>query len=90
MTVALSLALALAGCSLGSGGLSAEGVSGDSFSVGVTHLDGAPTVRAFATTPHMNGKGPDLSADEFYALILAADNGVSFFARENNPGDTSY
>ena len=47
-------------------------------------------VRAFATTPHMNGKGTDLTPDEFYALILAADNGVSFFARENNPGDTSY
>ena len=48
------------------------------------------SVRAFATTPHMQGKGPDLTADEFYALILAADNGVSFYARENNPGDTSY
>ncbi len=46
--------------------------------------------RAFTTTPHMSGKGTDLTADEFYALILAADNGVSFFARENNPGDMSY
>ena len=43
-------------------------------------------VRAFTTTPHMQGKGPDLTADEFYQLILAADNGASFFARENNPG----
>jgi len=43
-------------------------------------------VRAFTTTPHMQGKGPDLTADEFYQLILAADNGASFFSRENNPG----
>ena len=41
--------------------------------------------RAFATTPHMNGKGTDLTPDEFYALILAADLGVNFYARENNP-----
>jgi hypothetical protein len=47
-------------------------------------------VRAFATTPHMNGKGTDLTADEFYQLILAADNGASFFTRENNPGLQSY
>ncbi|MDX2087905.1 MAG: hypothetical protein SFX73_08650 [Kofleriaceae bacterium] len=47
-------------------------------------------VRAFQTTPHMNGKGPDLTADEFYQLILAADNGASFYARENNPGVQSY
>lgn len=47
-------------------------------------------VRAFTTTPHMQGKGTDLTADEFYALILAADNGVNFFARENNPGDATY
>ncbi len=48
------------------------------------------STRAFATTPHMSGRGTDLTADEFYALILAADNGVSFYARENNPGDNSY
>ena len=41
--------------------------------------------RAFQTTPHMNGKGTDLTPDEFYALILAADLGVNFYARENNP-----
>lgn len=46
--------------------------------------------RAFATTPHMQGKGPDLTADEFYALILSADMGVNFYARENNPGLQSY
>lgn len=51
------------------------------------------TDRAFATAPHMDitaDPNDDLSADEFYALILAADNGVSFFARENNPGVTTY
>jgi hypothetical protein len=46
--------------------------------------------RAFTTTPHMQGKGADLSPDEFYALILSADNGVSFFSRENNPGLDTY
>ena len=46
--------------------------------------------RAFATTPHMQGKGTDLTPDEFYALILSADNGVSFFARENNPDVNEY
>jgi hypothetical protein len=29
-------------------------------------------------------------ADEYYALILAADNGVSFFSRENNTHKTTY
>ena len=38
----------------------------------------------------MQGKGADLTRDEFYALILSADNGVSFFARENNPGLAEY
>ena len=47
--------------------------------------------RAFPTTPHLIAKGrPDLSASQMYALILAADNGVSFFSRENNPFLTSY
>ncbi len=46
--------------------------------------------RAFTTTPHMQGKGTDLTPDEFYALILSADNGVSFFARENNPDVNEY
>ena len=47
-------------------------------------------VRAFTTTPHMSGKGTDLTPDEFYTLILAADNGASFFSRENNPGLNDY
>ncbi len=48
-------------------------------------------VRKFSTTPHMQAVGgTDLTPDEFYALILAADNGVSFYARENNPGLDTY
>ena len=44
------------------------------------------TTRAFVTTPHLIVHGaPDLTPQEFYTLILAADMGVSFYARENNP-----
>jgi hypothetical protein len=52
-----------------------------------TQLFPAPTAtRAFpGTTPHMQGKGTDLTPTEFYALILAADNGCNFYARENAP-----
>jgi len=53
-----------------------------------TQLFPAPSAtRAFpATTPHLIAKGlPDLTPQEHYTLILAADMGVSFFARENNP-----
>ncbi|HEU0037384.1 MAG TPA: hypothetical protein VFQ53_42530 [Kofleriaceae bacterium] len=47
--------------------------------------------RAFQTTPHMQAVGgSELTADEFYALILAADLGVNFYARENNPGLNIY
>ncbi|MFN0253257.1 MAG: hypothetical protein ACKV2T_40680 [Kofleriaceae bacterium] len=46
--------------------------------------------RAFNTTPHMNGKGPDLTTAEMQALIQATDSGVQFFSRENNPGLTEY
>jgi hypothetical protein len=42
-------------------------------------------VRAFPTTPHMTGKGTDLTPTEFYLLILAADSGVNFYSRENSP-----
>jgi mono/diheme cytochrome c family protein len=49
------------------------------------------SVRAFATTPHMQEVGgQELTADEFYALILAADSGANFYARENNPGLNQY
>ena len=42
--------------------------------------------RAFATSPHAQVQGfTDLTPAEFYKLILAADMGVSFYARENNP-----
>ena len=47
--------------------------------------------RAFATAAHLVEQGqPDLSAQEFYTLILAADMGVTFYARENNPGLSIY
>jgi hypothetical protein len=48
--------------------------------------------RAFATNPHMaeQGQSGDLTADEFYQLILNIDMGVNFYARENNPGLNVY
>ena len=53
------------------------------------------TTRAFATSPHSadtnnyNGAG-ELTPTEFYALILAADMGANFYARENNPHTSGY
>jgi hypothetical protein len=44
--------------------------------------------RAFSTTPHSSvgyPSGRELTATEFYKLILAADMGVNYYARENNP-----
>jgi hypothetical protein len=42
--------------------------------------------RAFpGTTPHMMGRGTDLTPTEFYLMILAADMGVNYYARENKP-----
>jgi hypothetical protein len=56
-----------------------------------TQLFPAPsTTRAFATTPHLTGKGTDLTSQEFYTLILAADMGMNFYARENNPHANAY
>lgn len=55
-----------------------------------TQLFPEGSARAFATTPHMQGKGTDLTAQEFYALILAADMGVNFYSRENNPHSSTY
>ncbi len=44
------------------------------------------TKRAFTTNPHAAAKGfADLTADEYYAITLAADMGVNFYSRENNP-----
>jgi hypothetical protein len=45
-------------------------------------------VRAFTTSPHSTvgyDSGRELTATEFYKLILAADMGVNYYARENNP-----
>jgi hypothetical protein len=44
--------------------------------------------RAFATAPHLGAvtNGADeLTADEIYTLVLAADMGANYFARENKP-----
>ena len=43
--------------------------------------------RAFSTTPHssVGYTNGELTATEFYKLILAADMGVNYYARENNP-----
>jgi hypothetical protein len=43
------------------------------------------SVRAFNTTPHSQGRFTELTPAEFYKLILSADMGVTFYARENNP-----
>jgi hypothetical protein len=47
------------------------------------------TKRAFPAAtnpPHLGAQSkPDLSSRQFYMLILAADMGVNFYARENNP-----
>ena len=46
------------------------------------------TVRAFSTVPHLVdklGAGQDLTSDQFYTLILAADMGLNWYARENKP-----
>ena len=50
-----------------------------------------PSVRAFTTTPHSQADGyTELTPTEFYKLILAADMGVNFYARENNPALARY
>jgi hypothetical protein len=47
--------------------------------------------RAFTTPPHLTALGKtDLSPLQFYALILACDMGVNYYARENNPGLNIY
>lgn len=49
------------------------------------------SVRAFATTPHATAKGfTDLTPTEYYKLIMAADMGLNFYARENNPHSQTY
>ena len=63
-----------------------------------TQLFPAPdsSVRAFDTASRPTrlnllalGK-PDLTPDEYYVLILAADMGVNYYARENNPHSSTY
>ena len=41
--------------------------------------------RAFTSAPHSQGKYTELTPTEFYKLILMADHGVNYYARENNP-----
>lgn len=50
------------------------------------------SVRAFpGVTSHLEALGrPELTPTEFYKLILAADMGVNYYARPNNPGDSTY
>lgn len=49
------------------------------------------SVRAYPTSPHSASAGyAELTPTEFYKLILAADLGVNFYARENNPGRAAY
>jgi hypothetical protein len=49
------------------------------------------TDRAFSGQGHMVELGrADISADEMYLFVLAADMGVNFYARENNPGLNVY
>jgi hypothetical protein len=53
----------------------------------VTQFPTQNATRAFAGTGHMAEQNlPDITADEHYLFILAADMGVNFYARENNPG----
>lgn len=59
--------------------------------VNPTQLFPRPTnERAFTTTPHSSGRYTELTPTEFYKLILAADLGVNYYARENNPGLAKY
>jgi hypothetical protein len=49
--------------------------------------------RAFTTSPHSQtapGGYAELTSTEFLKLILAADMGVNYYARENSPGATRY
>lgn len=49
------------------------------------------SVRAFAGSSHLQQLGrPELTPTEFYKLILAADMGVNYFARPNNPHASTY
>jgi len=59
--------------------------------VNPTRLFPTPSAeRAFTTSPHSSVGYPELTSTEFYKLILAADMGVNYYARENNPGSARY
>jgi hypothetical protein len=50
-----------------------------------------PGVHAFQTMPHLVAKGrAELSPKDMYILTLAADMGVNYYSRENNPHSTRY
>jgi hypothetical protein len=55
-----------------------------------TACDATTTTGCQRAFPGTNHKGVDLTPTEYYALILAADMGVNFFARENNPHMAGY
>jgi Hydrazine synthase alpha subunit middle domain len=42
--------------------------------------------RAFAGAAHARDVGAELTADEYYLLVLMADSGGQFYSRENAPG----
>jgi len=47
--------------------------------------------RAWTTSPHSQTAGyTELTPTEFYKLILAADMGMNYYARENNPHSSTY
>jgi hypothetical protein len=53
------------------------------------------SVRRYTTSPHSSTpggykSGRELTATEFYKLILAADMGVNYYARSNNPHSATY
>jgi hypothetical protein len=49
------------------------------------------SVRAFPGAVHLIEQGqPDMTAAEYYMLILAADLGVNYYARENRPNVNAY
>jgi hypothetical protein len=60
--------------------------------VNPTQLFPAPSgTRAFAGQGHLTALGrTELSSQQFYTLILAADMGMNYYARENNPHTNAY
>ena len=53
-------------------------------------VTGAGAVRAFSTSTnpaHAFAVGQELTADEYYLMVLMADLGGQFYSRENAPGN---